>query len=287
MSDKAVRMTWFKFYAIDWLTSPLVRSMTLEARGAYLELLVQQSLNGRWTISADERHLAQMSGLGDRWSEYRDLLLEAFPLHPTQEGRRANPRMTLVLEESNRVTTKVREQRRIAGQASATARQRAVDESPTGRYKRRGDKSREEIPPIRPLATVESGVVDGPDKPDSGTSASSGSTPVGGRGSDGGEPPGFAEFWIAYPRKVAKPAAIKAFKAALAKSDHATIIKGLETAKHSAQWTRDGGQFIPHPATWLNQERWNDAEPEVANVVSLNGSGSKHIQKQPEPDDFF
>jgi hypothetical protein len=26
----------------------------------------------------------------------------------------------------------------------------------------------------------------------------------------------------------------------------------------SAEWTKDGGQFIPHPATWLNQKRWED-----------------------------
>ena len=29
----------------------------------------------------------------------------------------------------------------------------------------------------------------------------------------------------------------------------------------SEQWRRENGQYIPNPATWLNQERWND-EPE-------------------------
>jgi hypothetical protein len=30
----------------------------------------------------------------------------------------------------------------------------------------------------------------------------------------------------------------------------------------SEQWRRDDGRFIPHPATWLNQRRWEDeAEP--------------------------
>lgn len=27
---------------------------------------------------------------------------------------------------------------------------------------------------------------------------------------------------------------------------------------HCEQWQRDGGQYIPHPATWLNQGRWKD-----------------------------
>ena len=26
----------------------------------------------------------------------------------------------------------------------------------------------------------------------------------------------------------------------------------------SVQWQRNGGQYIPNPATWLNQGRWDD-----------------------------
>jgi hypothetical protein len=36
------------------------------------------------------------------------------------------------------------------------------------------------------------------------------------------------------------------------------ILAGLEKAKQSRQWMKDGGAFIPHPTTWLNGERWND-----------------------------
>lgn len=32
----------------------------------------------------------------------------------------------------------------------------------------------------------------------------------------------------------------------------------LEAAKKCDQWRKDNGQFIPYPATWLNQERWED-----------------------------
>jgi DNA replication protein DnaC len=35
-------------------------------------------------------------------------------------------------------------------------------------------------------------------------------------------------------------------------------MNSLNKYKKSPQWTKDGGQFIPHAATWLNQERWND-----------------------------
>ena len=66
----------------------------------------------------------------------------------------------------------------------------------------------------------------------------------------------FEEFWKAYPRKAGKDAARKAF--AKAKVPVATLVAAVERQKKSAQWQKDGGQFIPHPATWLNQGRWQD-----------------------------
>lgn len=69
----------------------------------------------------------------------------------------------------------------------------------------------------------------------------------------------FDEFWNAYPRKVAKVAAEKAFNKL--KVDEPLLNKmltAIEQQSKSAQWKKDDGQFIPHPATWLNQARWED-----------------------------
>lgn len=69
----------------------------------------------------------------------------------------------------------------------------------------------------------------------------------------------FDRFWKAYPRKTAKQDAAKAF--ARLNPDEAlleTMLSALEKQKQSAQWTRDGGQYIPHPATWINGKRWTD-----------------------------
>lgn len=64
----------------------------------------------------------------------------------------------------------------------------------------------------------------------------------------------FPDFWAAYPRKVGRGAAAKAFKAALAKGTTAAeIAAGLNRQR----WP-DNPQFIPHAATWLNQTRWLD-----------------------------
>jgi hypothetical protein len=79
------------------------------------------------------------------------------------------------------------------------------------------------------------------------------------------EHPHFAAFWSAYPRKTAKPAASTAF--ARIDPDDATfaaMLAALDRQRRSADWCKDGGRFIPHPATWLNQRRWEDMPPEVS-----------------------
>lgn len=77
------------------------------------------------------------------------------------------------------------------------------------------------------------------------------------------EPPircdGFADFWKAYPKKVAKPQALKAWKKAKPSGQVlADLMTALEKQKVSADWLKDGGQFVPYPATWLNARRWED-----------------------------
>jgi len=72
------------------------------------------------------------------------------------------------------------------------------------------------------------------------------------------QPPGFDEFWQAYPRKVAKIEARKAWAKAKERPALEVILSALEAQKKSDRWTKDGGQYIPNPATWLNQGRWSD-----------------------------
>ena len=72
----------------------------------------------------------------------------------------------------------------------------------------------------------------------------------------------FDDFWAAYPKKVAKETARSAFlkhKPTLELVEK--MIVGIEKYKKTDQWTRDGGQYIPNPATWLNQKRWEDEIP--------------------------
>ncbi len=69
----------------------------------------------------------------------------------------------------------------------------------------------------------------------------------------------FQEFWNVYPKKVGKVSAFKAWQKI--KPDTATrdrVRSALDWQILSEQWQRDNGQFIPNPATWLNQGRWDD-----------------------------
>ena len=70
---------------------------------------------------------------------------------------------------------------------------------------------------------------------------------------------GFARFWSAYPKKAAKSVAVKAWEKLNPDADLVqTILAALELQRASPQWRKDNGQFIPLPATWLNQRRWED-----------------------------
>lgn len=66
----------------------------------------------------------------------------------------------------------------------------------------------------------------------------------------------FDEFWNEYRLKVARPAAEKAFAKAIKRADLQTILAGVR--QYNAFLVRNPTRAKAHPATWLNNERWND-----------------------------
>lgn len=79
----------------------------------------------------------------------------------------------------------------------------------------------------------------------------------------------FERFWAAYPRKTAKRNALKAFeKLNVTEALLTEMLAALDWQRQSEGWTKDGGQFIPHPATWLNGRRWEDEKPAQAKTNS-------------------
>lgn len=84
-------------------------------------------------------------------------------------------------------------------------------------------------------------------------------------------PAGFDRFWQAYPRKDGKANALKSWRKI--SPDEAlleTIIDAVTRQKQGPNWQKEGGKYIPFPATWLNQRRWEDRG------VDLPAAGNAH-----------
>jgi len=85
----------------------------------------------------------------------------------------------------------------------------------------------------------------------------------------------FELFYEAYPRQTGKKCAHAAYQKATNKPPVADMIEAVRKQKSSEQWMKDKGQYIPYPATWLNQERWKDKveiECQAPKFSPLNGN---------------
>jgi hypothetical protein len=71
----------------------------------------------------------------------------------------------------------------------------------------------------------------------------------------------FSSFWSLYPKKTGKGAAEKSWAKIPSPAETLTkITTALAWQVKTEQWTKDNGQFIPMPATYLNQRRWEDEQ---------------------------
>lgn len=77
----------------------------------------------------------------------------------------------------------------------------------------------------------------------------------------------FDRFWSSYPKKVGKQAAMRAYKTHIKRMPPINIlVEIISRQKQTDQWQRG---YIPNPATWINQGRWDD------DISSMNG-GNEH-----------
>jgi len=90
----------------------------------------------------------------------------------------------------------------------------------------------------------------------------------------------FLAFWQAYPRKTGKGAAWKSWKnASLPKLE--VILNAIRKARQSPDWQKERGAFIPHPATWLNQARWEDEGIDYAALAGKRDTRHPSAQERP------
>lgn len=82
----------------------------------------------------------------------------------------------------------------------------------------------------------------------------------------------FNIFWNKYPKRVGKEKAKKAFfKICLEDVVFRKILEALEKFKKTDDWKKEKGKYIPYPASWINQKRWNDEfEVEIQTTILNN-----------------
>lgn len=193
------------------------------------------------SLPDDARILAHLSGAGSRWPKVAAMAMRGWV--KCSDGRLYHP----VVAEKAREAWKHREaQRARANKRWGNDSGNASDADPAKPRQSHGDAG------AYTVAMQGTGTVKGEEE-DRDTSLRAVSLPRARRAASA-SPPHFADFWQAYPRKVGRGAAEKAFAAAIAKgATVADIAAGL-----NRQVWPDDPRFVPHPATWINQARWQD-----------------------------
>ena len=100
----------------------------------------------------------------------------------------------------------------------------------------------------------------------------------------------FELFWSVYPNKKSKKTAFEKFKRIdFKKTSFESIMISLEKQKQSDDWTKNGGQYVPMPQTWIFNERWTDeiqAPVQQQNHTDVNAYWTDQLQAQEPVTDF-
>jgi len=95
------------------------------------------------------------------------------------------------------------------------------------------------------------------------------------------EPPGFLAFWDAYPRKVARAAAMRSWIKINPKDDLIQVILEALAWQREIFMAREP-EHRPHPATWLNQMRWQDERPPATRPPTAAASHGRLLPNLPK-----
>ncbi len=80
----------------------------------------------------------------------------------------------------------------------------------------------------------------------------------------------FDTFWDVYPRRQAKLDARKAWSKLNPSLELVeAILAAVDVQRRSQEWRKDGGQWVPLPASWLRAGRWMDEVRGVSEPLSL------------------
>ena len=90
---------------------------------------------------------------------------------------------------------------------------------------------------------------------------------------------GFDVFWGSYPRRIGKGKCREWWrKHKPTEALQLQMQTAITAAKQTDQWQREGGKYIPHPYTWLNQGRWEDDYTSDASPDGLSPA-ARHVKE--------
>lgn len=233
---------WMPLYVGDYLKD--TAELTLAEHGAYLRLILFYWNNGG-AITSDLSKIYRATGAISQ-DEQKNIASILNVYFEQKDGSFFHKRIDKELEK----TAKIKEVRskagRKGGRLSGKSRRSKNEANDKANDKQTSEQNRTISQPPSP----------------SPLSSESKITPL--------SPPRgverFDAFWDLYPSKVGKKPCQEVWRKRGLDKVASEIMAGLALWVESAKWQKDGGQFIPNPLTFLNQERWRDT-PEVK-VVS-------------------
>ncbi len=242
------RDVWSKFFWSDWRGDERLGLCSYAARGLWMECLAIMAANH------ERPGYLQIAGAKPNIKELATVTRGH--LSPAKKALAELIRRGVCSQASDGVIYS----RRMVRDAARTARNRENGDkggNPSLKSDNRDrDESRlTEIPPGSDKPQSH--------KPDPEPEARQDQPPRDERATDGQ----FGTFWESYPKREGKASAQKAWRKVLA-AEVGPILVAVDWQARQPNWQKDGGQYIPLPATWLNGRRWDDERP-TASVHAL------------------
>ncbi|WP_191060997.1 DUF1376 domain-containing protein [Geminicoccus harenae] len=211
--------------------------LTTEEHGAYLLLLFAAWRSPGCCLRDDDAFLARVAKVTpDRWRKrLRPVLAPFWRIQGgswTQKKQQSvREKLGAISEKRQKAARQAREAKPLAERETAPAHQAANGGHISG-YPKPNTKTKES-PPTVPLSGDERVLEE------------------------------FEVWWQAYPRKIGRRATLEAYQRVRAEVEADVLLVAVKAA--AAAWKAEGTQdrFIPHPANWLEQRRWQDQAAEV------------------------
>ena len=245
------KLPYFPFHAQDWLSDPVVAGMSAEAEGCYIRLLARSWLSetpGRVPagLAPEFGGMHRVPDKDERPYRVLEAVRAAFDTK-SEKGVWIQRRM-------------VREYERLAKNYDA----RVAGALKTLGMRAQPSRSPSRLPSRSPGVEVEVEVdreVEESKSKDLATDVAE--VGVSSNGTSDPEDLTWGQifetwFWERYPRKVGRPAAKKAWAGVRPQNQETVEAMNEGLGRWQGFWAKKDKEFIPHPATWLNQRRWED-----------------------------